>query len=63
MSSSAGAESRRFGPGRGRIFLDDVSCTGVESRLTECSSLGIGVHNCSHSQDAGVVCAGTCAIC
>ena len=57
----AGAESRggaRFGPGRGRIFLDDVTCTGDESRLTECRNSGIGVHDCGHSEDAGVVCAG-----
>ena len=57
----AAAEFRggaRFGPGRGRIFLNDVNCTGDESRLTECRSIGIGVHNCGHVQDAGVVCAG-----
>ena len=55
-----GAESRgraAFGQGRGRIFLDDVSCTGDESRLTECGNIGIGVHDCGHDEDAGVVCA------
>ena len=28
------------------IWLDNVSCTGSESRLDECSSNPVGVHNC-----------------
>ena len=40
----------------GRIWLDEVQCFGTESRLTDCLSSTLGVHNCGHSEDAGVSC-------
>lgn len=42
--------------GSGSLFLDDVRCRGVESRLLDCIHNGIENTNCGHSQDAGVRC-------
>ena len=51
---SVGAE---FGQGTGRIWRDNVACSGSESMLSSCSASYWGSNNCYHSDDAGVVCA------
>ena len=46
-----------FGQGRGSILLNNVACTGTESRLFDCNSDPIGVTgSCTHEDDAGVGC-------
>ena len=49
---------RTFGQGTGLILLDELGCTGNETRLINCSSNEVGVHNCRHSEDIGVSCPG-----
>ena len=56
ISATAAWGSARFGPGSGPILLSDLSCIGNESSIAECGHRS--THNCSHSEDVGVVCEG-----
>lgn len=58
MKGAISYSGAHFGVGSGDIFLDDVTCTESEAELLSCSSSPIGTHNCQHSGDAGVACAG-----
>ena len=42
--------------GRGKIWLDEVRCSGHEKYISSCSHNAWGRHNCGHSEDAGVEC-------
>ena len=51
-----------YGEGSGSIWLDEVSCSGIESNLLSCRRDQLGMHDCDHSEDAGVRCTGTCTL-
>ncbi|XP_026518999.1 soluble scavenger receptor cysteine-rich domain-containing protein SSC5D-like, partial [Terrapene carolina triunguis] len=53
LSAPRGA---RFGKGSDHIWLDNVNCTGTEVALSDCSARPWGVNNCTHREDASVVC-------
>ena len=52
----ASAVASIFTNGDGQIWLDDVQCVGTENRLIDCPARPLGVHSCSHDEDAGVSC-------
>uniref|UniRef100_H2M8Q6 SRCR domain-containing protein n=1 Tax=Oryzias latipes TaxID=8090 RepID=H2M8Q6_ORYLA len=54
--ATAALGEAHFGPGMGRIQLDNLKCRGAERSLLECSHIEWNVHNCDHSEDAGVTC-------
>jgi len=45
-----------YGAGSGRIWLDDVQCTGTETNIADCQHNRWGDHNCEHSEDVSVSC-------
>ncbi|XP_012497830.1 PREDICTED: deleted in malignant brain tumors 1 protein-like [Propithecus coquereli] len=48
-----------FGPGFGRIVLDNVRCSGGEGCLAQCAHNSWFIHNCGHEEDAGAICSGS----
>lgn len=50
--------SAHFGSGIGLIYLDNVGCTGKESRLIDCDRNSVVSCRNGHREDAGVRCQG-----
>nr|XP_006811337.1 PREDICTED: antigen WC1.1-like [Saccoglossus kowalevskii] len=46
----------KLGEGSGKIWLDDLNCTGVETSVSQCTHGGWGITDCVHSEDVGVIC-------
>ncbi|XP_049329341.1 deleted in malignant brain tumors 1 protein isoform X4 [Astyanax mexicanus] len=44
--------------GSGPICMDDVDCSGSESRLKNCRSPVWGKHDCNETHNSGVICSG-----
>ena len=58
-SPNLGAEAfigSNFSAGSGRIWLDNVQCTGSERTIINCAASSTGNNSCTHAQDAGVRC-------
>ncbi|XP_062512306.1 scavenger receptor cysteine-rich domain-containing group B protein-like isoform X1 [Corticium candelabrum] len=43
-------------PGSGRVWMDNVACSGSDLRLQDCSFAGWGHHNCDPNEDVRVMC-------
>ena len=51
-------QSHRYGPGEGKIWMEDINCRGNETQVTDCYYLGLAKNsvNCGHQEDVSISC-------
>lgn len=55
-AAKAAVSGGTYGAGSGSIWLDDMNCQGTEKSLSSCAFKGWAITDCSHKEDAGVIC-------
>ncbi|XP_025113571.1 low-density lipoprotein receptor-related protein 5-like [Pomacea canaliculata] len=53
---AVGVQGGTYPKSSGRIWLDEVTCEGTEAHLGQCHKNSWGDNDCSHLEDAGVIC-------
>ncbi|KAL4641683.1 hypothetical protein GN956_G10390 [Arapaima gigas] len=56
VSATGWTHSAKYGKGTGQIWLDNLQCRGSEKGVELCESRGWGNSDCTHDEDAGVIC-------